>query len=148
MVWEKLSRVFQNSTKVDEIQGTYRGMTIATEPDNWSHLKALSLPQLAHFLLDAGCTSEFEVFPQAATLPQKEKTTFDSELTSPSSFYSKASRPGSAFTLTGLADVGEKADWGIVIGKFYNYEPRRCCWMWCYIIWLDSDSKSAAGVSI
>ena len=75
MVWEKLSRVFQNSTKVDEIQGTYRGMTIATEPDNWSHLKALSLPQLADFLLDAGCTSEFEVFPQAATLPQKEKTT-------------------------------------------------------------------------
>ena len=103
MVWEKLSRVFQNSTKVDEIQGTYRGMTIATEPDNWSHLKALSLPQLADFLLDAGCTSEFEVFPQAATLPQKEKTTFDSELTSPSSFYSKASRPGSAVTLTGLA---------------------------------------------
>ena len=103
MVWEKLSRVFQNSTKVDEIQGTYRGMTIATESDNWSHLKALSLPQLADFLLDAGCTSEFEVFPQAATLPQKEKTTFDSQLTSPSSFYSKASRPGSALTLTGLA---------------------------------------------
>src|SRR4028118_802943 len=103
MVWEKLSRVFQNSTKVDEIQGTYRGMTIATEPDNWSHLKALSLPQLADFLLDAGCTSEFEVFPQAATLPQKEKTSFDSELTSPSSFYSKASKPGSALTLTGLA---------------------------------------------
>lgn len=65
-------------------------------------LKALSLSQLADFLLDASCTSEFEVFPQAATFPQKEKTTFNSGLTSPSSFYSKASIPGSAVTLTGL----------------------------------------------
>jgi hypothetical protein len=40
-------------------------------------------------------------------------------------------------------DVGEEGDWGIVIGKFYNYEPRRCCWMWCYVIWLAPDSKSA-----
>jgi hypothetical protein len=71
MVSVKLSRVFQNSTKVDEIQGTYRGMTIACEPDNWSFIQALSLSQLADFLLDAGCPSEFEVFPEAATLPQK-----------------------------------------------------------------------------
>ncbi|MEG4172159.1 MULTISPECIES: hypothetical protein [unclassified Microcoleus] len=42
------------------------------------------------------------------------------------------------------ADVGEEGDWGIVIGIFYNYEQRRCCWMWCYIIWLAPDSKSAA----
>lgn len=77
MVSVKLSRVFQNSTKVDEIQGTYRGMTIATEPSNWVDIQAWSLSQLADFLLDAGCTSEFEVFPQAATLPQEEKTTFD-----------------------------------------------------------------------
>ena len=40
--------------------------------------------------------------------------------------------------------VGEEADWGIVIGKFYNCEPRRYCWMWCYIIWLAANSKSAA----
>jgi hypothetical protein len=44
--------------------------------------------------------------------------------------------------------VGEEADWGIVIGKFYNCEPRRYCWMWCYIIWLAANSKSAAGVSV
>ena len=42
------------------------------------------------------------------------------------------------------ADVGEEGDWGIVIGKFYNYEPRRCCWMWCYVIWLAPNSKSTA----
>ncbi|MCC3406774.1 MULTISPECIES: hypothetical protein [unclassified Microcoleus] len=41
-------------------------------------------------------------------------------------------------------DVGEEADWGIVIGKFYNYEPRLRCWIWCYIICLNPDSKSAA----
>ena len=74
-VWEKLSRVFQTSTKVDEIQETYRGMTIACEPSNWAHIQAWSLPQLADFLLDAGRASEFEVFPQAATLPQEEETT-------------------------------------------------------------------------
>ena len=38
--------------------------------------------------------------------------------------------------------VGKEADWGIVIGSFYNYEPRRCRWIWCYIIWLAADSKS------
>ena len=42
------------------------------------------------------------------------------------------------------ADVGEEADGGTVIGKFYNYEQRRCCWMWCYIIWLAPNSKSTA----
>ena len=52
MVSVKLSRVFQNSTKVDEIQGTYRGMTIACEPDNRSFIQALSLSQLADFLFD------------------------------------------------------------------------------------------------
>jgi len=33
------------------------------------------LSQLADFLLDAGCASEFEVFPEAAALPQEEETT-------------------------------------------------------------------------
>ena len=50
MVSVKLSRVFRNSTKVDEIQGTYRGITIACEPDNWRHIQAWSLSQLAYFL--------------------------------------------------------------------------------------------------
>lgn len=68
-MWEKLSRVFQTSPKVDEIQGIYWEMTIACEPSNRAHIQAWSLPQLADFLLDAGRVSEFEVFPQAATLP-------------------------------------------------------------------------------
>jgi hypothetical protein len=53
--------------KVDEIQGTYGGMTSACDPEIGQHFQAWSLSQLADFLLEAGCTSEFEVFPQAAT---------------------------------------------------------------------------------
>jgi hypothetical protein len=35
-------------------------------------------------------------------------------------------------------------DWGIVIGRFYSFAPHRCCWTWCYLIWLSQDSPSAA----
>ena len=63
----KLSHIYQNSTKVDEIQGTYGGMTSACDREIGQHFQAWSLSQLADFLLEAGCTSEFEVFPQAAT---------------------------------------------------------------------------------
>ncbi|HEY9637249.1 MAG TPA: hypothetical protein V6D14_27865 [Coleofasciculaceae cyanobacterium] len=40
----------------------------------------------------------------------------------------------------------EQTDWGIVIGRFYNYAPHRRCWMWCYLIWLDKQSPSAAWI--
>jgi hypothetical protein len=63
----KLSHIHRNSTKVDEIQGTYGGMTSACDSDIGQHFQAWSLSQEADFLLEAGCTSEFEVFPQAAT---------------------------------------------------------------------------------
>ncbi|WP_414574077.1 hypothetical protein [Nostoc sp. CCY 9925] len=38
-------------------------------------------------------------------------------------------------------------DWGIVIGRFYNYASHRCSWAWCYVIWLSKDSPSAAWTS-
>lgn len=41
---------------------------------------------------------------------------------------------------------GEITDWGIAIGRFYSFAPHRCCWRWCYLIWLDADSPSAAWV--
>lgn len=41
---------------------------------------------------------------------------------------------------------GEITDWGIVIGRFYSFAPHRCCWCWCYLIWLDPDSPSVAWV--
>ena len=63
----KLSHINRNSTNVDKIQETYGGMTSACDREIGQHFQAWSLSQLADFLLEAGCTSEFEVFPQAAT---------------------------------------------------------------------------------
>ncbi|MEM9152381.1 MAG: hypothetical protein AAGB19_18255 [Cyanobacteria bacterium P01_F01_bin.3] len=40
----------------------------------------------------------------------------------------------------------DTTDWGIVIGRFYSFAPHRCHWHWCYLIWLDLDSPSAAWV--
>jgi hypothetical protein len=39
---------------------------------------------------------------------------------------------------------GDKTDWGIAIGRFYSFAPHHCAWMWCYLIWLDKLSPSAA----
>jgi hypothetical protein len=72
-VWEKLSEVFQNFTKVDEIQGTYRGMTIACEPDNWRHIQAWSLSQLADFLLDLAARVNLKSFLKQPRSPKKKK---------------------------------------------------------------------------
>jgi len=41
---------------------------------------------------------------------------------------------------------GEMTDWGIAIGRFYSFAPHRCGWHWCYLIWLDPDSPSAAWI--
>ena len=41
---------------------------------------------------------------------------------------------------------GETTDWGAVIGRFYSFAPHCCCWRWCYLIWLDPNSPSAAWV--
>ncbi|MBG1271419.1 hypothetical protein [Nostoc sp. WHI] len=38
-------------------------------------------------------------------------------------------------------------DWGIVIGRFYSFGCDRCCWSWCYLIWLSKDCPSAAWTS-
>jgi hypothetical protein len=40
----------------------------------------------------------------------------------------------------------DTTDWGMVIGRFYSFAPHRCHWHWCYLIWLDPDSPSAAWV--
>ncbi len=37
-------------------------------------------------------------------------------------------------------------DSGTVIGKFYSFAPHCRRWQWCYLIWLDADSPSAAWI--
>lgn len=44
------------------------------------------------------------------------------------------------------APYGNATDWGLVIGRFYSYAPHSRRWRWCYLIWLGSDSPSAAWV--
>jgi hypothetical protein len=41
---------------------------------------------------------------------------------------------------------GETTDWGVAIGRFYSFAHHHRCWTWCYLIWLDTDSPSAAWV--
>jgi hypothetical protein len=41
---------------------------------------------------------------------------------------------------------GEPKDWGVAIGRFYSFAPHHRRWTWCYLIWLDADSPSAAWV--
>jgi hypothetical protein len=42
---------------------------------------------------------------------------------------------------------GSNPDWGTVIGRFYSFAPHLYDWTWCYQIWLNEDSPSAAWVS-
>jgi hypothetical protein len=37
-------------------------------------------------------------------------------------------------------------DWGVVSGRFYSFAPHYCAWTWCYLIWLDKLSPSAARI--
>ncbi len=43
----------------------------------------------------------------------------------------------------GWISDNQPTDWGIVIGRFYNYAPHLKQWSWCYLIWLDNKSPSA-----
>ena len=41
---------------------------------------------------------------------------------------------------------GETTDWGIVVGRAYSFAPHRCRWQWCYLLWLEAESPSAAWI--
>jgi len=71
-------------------------------------------------------------FPQSASLP--------------SDFPNSAPKPRFEFGVMAVIVSPGGCEWGIVIGRFYSYAPHRCCWMWRYILWLDSASSSAAWV--
>jgi hypothetical protein len=46
----------------------------------------------------------------------------------------------------GWISHNQPTDFGIVIGRFYNYAPHLKQWSWCYLIWLDKNSPSAAWI--
>ena len=48
--WDKIEAGLSDFYLVDEIQGTYRGMTIAVPADDWQQIAGYSPAQLAEFL--------------------------------------------------------------------------------------------------
>ncbi len=71
-------------------------------------------------------------FPQSASLP--------------SDFPNSAQTPRFDFGIMVTIVTAGGSEWGVVIGRFYNYAAHRCCWMWRYILWLEQTSLSASWV--
>ncbi|GAB1540960.1 hypothetical protein NUACC21_36290 [Scytonema sp. NUACC21] len=78
-------------------------------------------------------------------IPGGIKLKFPSRIDLPPGFPDTAHTPRFLFgeRLRWRTDASN-TDWGIAIGRFYTFAPHRCCWMWCYLIWLSKDSPSAA----
>ena len=72
-------------------------------------------------------------FPQSASLPSD----FPNSALPPHFLYGDRVR---------LVPVCGGSEWGVVIGRFYNYAAHRCRWMWRYILWLDQASFSASWI--
>lgn len=58
---------------VDEIQGTYRGMMIAIEPDHWKLFESFSTAQLADVLQDLAVRVRLTAFLKQPRKPKKKK---------------------------------------------------------------------------
>jgi hypothetical protein len=115
------------------------------EPEELDSIAALLIHQLTLSLngkllsgyLNAHRHGSTDVFTHPITLE------FPQSASLPSDFPNSAPAPQFEF---GTIVAVNSSEWGIVIGRFYNYAAHRCCWMWRYILWLDSASSSAAWV--
>lgn len=115
------------------------------EPEELDSIAALLIHQLTGSLngkllggyLNAHRHGSTDVFAHPITLE------FPQSASLPSDFPHSAPTP--RFELGTIVSVNS-SEWGVVIGRFYNYAAHRCCWMWRYILWLDSTSSSAAWV--
>jgi hypothetical protein len=115
------------------------------EPEELDSLAAILINQLTGNLngkllggyLNAHRHGNADVFSHPITLE------FPQSASLPSDFPHSAPEP--RFDFGTIVSVNS-SEWGIVIGRFYNYAAHRCCWMWRYILWLDQASSSAAWV--
>jgi hypothetical protein len=115
------------------------------EPEELESVAALLIQQLTNSLngkllggyLNAHRHGNADVFSHPITLE------FPQSANLPSDFPNSAPEPHFDF---GTIVSVNSSEWGVVIGRFYNYAAHRCCWMWRYILWLDSTSLSAAWV--
>ncbi len=118
------------------------------EPEELDSLAAILIGQLTASLngklvssyLNAHRHGNADVFSRPITLE------FPQSASLPSDFPNNAPKPRFEFGVMVVIVTPGGSEWGIVIGRFYSYAPHRCCWMWRYILWLDSASSSAAWV--
>lgn len=118
------------------------------EPLELDSLAAILISQLTASLngnlffgyLNAHRHGNVDVFSRPITLE------FPQSVNLPSDFPHSAPKPRFEFGEQVVIVPPGGSEWGIVIGRFYSYAPHRCCWMWRYILWLDTASSSAAWV--
>jgi hypothetical protein len=118
------------------------------EPEELDSLAAILIAQLTASLngkllggyLNAHRHGNADVFSRPITLE------FPQSASLPSDFPNSAPKPRFEFGVMVVIVTPSGSEWGTVIGRFYSYAPHRCCWMWRYILWLDSASSSAAWV--
>ncbi|MBD2016591.1 hypothetical protein H6F96_21800 [Microcoleus sp. FACHB-53] len=118
------------------------------EPEELDSLAAILIGQLTASLngklvsgyLNAHRYGNADVFSRPITLE------FPQSASLPSDFPNSTPKPRFEFGVMVVIVSPSGSEWGIVIGRFYSYAPHRCCWMWRYILWLDSASSSAAWV--
>jgi hypothetical protein len=118
------------------------------EPEELDSIAALLIQQLTGNLdgklisgyLNAHRHGNADVFSHPITLE------FPQSASLPSDFPHSVQAPRFDFGVMVAIVTAGGSEWGIVIGRFYNYADHRCCWMWRYILWLDQSSSSAAWV--
>ena len=118
------------------------------EPEEIDSIAALLIQQLTGNLkgkllggyLNAHRHGSADVFSHPITLE------FPQSASLPSDFPNSVQAPRFEFGNQVVIVTAASSEQGVVIGRFYNYAPHRCCWMWRYILWLDSTSSSAAWV--
>jgi hypothetical protein len=118
------------------------------EPEELDSIAALLINQLTGSLngklmsgyLNAHRHGNVDVFSHPITLE------FPQSASLPSDFPNSAPKPRFEFGVMVVIVTPGGSEWGVVIGRFYNYAAHRCCWMWHYILWLEQTSLSASWV--
>ncbi len=136
--------------KLSHFQDTdFDAQWLHPEPEELESVAALLIQQLTNSLnsklisgyLNAHRHGNSDVFSSPISLE------FPQSVSLPSDFPDSALPPHFLYgDRVRLVPVSGDREWGVVIGRFYNYAAHRCRWMWRYILWLDQASFSASWI--